>query len=148
VFERGSKMAQIFSCGYFSRRAFQRLPNRRWMVAEIVYQRHATGNAAHFHPAFDPLNVSNADWICWFFNPQCLAQAMTASRVPHVEFADQVQVKLEARNLKLRRRRAVTNIERLNCQGRVVVARASCRVFRLRFARAGCPCHWRQSRTA
>ena len=32
-------------------------------------------------------------------------------RVPHVEFADQVQVELETRDFKLRRRRAVTQVE-------------------------------------
>ena len=54
-----------------------------------------------------PLNVSNADWICLFFKPQCLRARDHRQRVAHIQFADQIEVKLEAGNLKFRRRRTV-----------------------------------------
>ena len=53
-----------------------------------------------------PLNVSNADWICWFFKPAMFGAGDDGQRVADVQFADQVQVKFEAGNFKLGRRRA------------------------------------------
>ena len=118
---RGSKMAQIFSRGYLMRNARKRLADGRRMMAEIVHHRHAAGDAAHFHAALDALERVERGLDLLVLQPAMLGAGDDRQRVAHVQFADQVQVKLEAGNFKLRRRRAVADVERVD---RIVFAEA------------------------
>src|SRR6185295_16144916 len=91
----------------------QCLANRRRMMSEIVDDRHAAGDAAHFHPAFDALEGIERGLNLFVGKTAMLGAADDRERVPYVEFAHEVQMKLEAGNLKLRRRWTVTDVERV-----------------------------------
>ena len=84
------------------------------MMAEIVNHRHAARDAAHFHPALDALERVERGLDLLVLQPAMFRRADDRQRVAHVQFADQVQVKLEAGNFKLRRRRAETQVERMH----------------------------------
>ena len=84
------------------------------MMAEVVHHRHAARDAAHFHPALDALERVERGLDLLVFQPAMLGARDHRQRVPHVEFADQVQVEFEARDFKLGRRRAVADVEGMN----------------------------------
>ena len=92
----------------------QRLADGGRMMAEIVHHRHAAGDAAHFHAALDALERVEGGLNLLVGQAAMLGAGDDGQGVAHVEFADQVEMELEAGNFKLGGRRAVAQIEALN----------------------------------
>ena len=84
------------------------------MMAEIVNHRHAARDAAHFHPPLDALERVERGLDLFVGKPAMFRRRDDGERVADVQFADKIQMKFEAGNLKFRRRRAETQIERLD----------------------------------
>ena len=84
------------------------------MMAEVVHHRHAAGDAAHFHAALDAFEGVEGGLDLLVLEAAMLGARDDRQRVAHVEFADEVQVELEAGNLELGRRRAVADVEGLD----------------------------------
>ena len=81
------------------------------MMAKIVHHRHAPGDAAHFHAALDAFESVEAGLNLLVGQAAMLGAGHHRQGVAHVEFPHQVEMKLEARNLKFARRRAVAQVE-------------------------------------
>ncbi len=60
-----------------------------------------------------PLNVSKAPLDLLVFQPAMLRGADDRERIADIQLADQIEVKLEAGNFKLRGRRAESQVESL-----------------------------------
>ena len=101
VLLRGSKIAQSFWLRIFDAQRAQRLANRRRMMAEIVHHRHAAGDAAHFHAALDAFERVERGLDLVVLQAAMLGAGDHGQRVAHVQFAHQVQVKLEAGDFEL-----------------------------------------------
>src|ERR1700722_12540763 len=84
------------------------------MMPKIVHDRHAARDAANFHPAFDSFERVERALNLLVRQTAMFCCCNHRESVADIQFADKVQVKLEARNFKLRRRRAKTQIESTN----------------------------------
>ncbi len=99
----------------------QRLADSRRVMPEVVHHRDAAGNTPHFHAPFDPLEGVECRLDLLVLQAAVLGAGDHGQRIAHIQFSDQVDVKLETRNLKLRRRRSITQVE---CLDRVSFAQA------------------------
>src|SRR2546430_16878343 len=84
------------------------------MMSEIINYGDAAGNAGHLHPALDTFKRIETGLKRVVLEAAMLRAGYDRQRVADVEFAYQVEVKLETRDFKFRRRRAVTDIEGLD----------------------------------
>ena len=84
------------------------------MMAEIVDQGHAPGDGAHFHAAAHAGEGRKGRLDLAVFEAVVLGHADDGQGVAHIELAHQVEVELEARDLKLRGGGAVSEVEPLD----------------------------------
>src|SRR5213594_5164354 len=81
-------------------------------MPEIIHDRHAASDAAHFHAAFDPFKRVESGLKLFVRQAAMFRASHHRQRIAHVQFADEIEVKLEARYLELARRRRQFQIER------------------------------------
>ena len=84
------------------------------MMAEVIHDRHAAGDAADFHAALDAFEGVEGGLDLVVLEAAMFGARDDRQRVAHVEFAHEVGVELEAGNLELGRRRPVADVEGLD----------------------------------
>jgi hypothetical protein len=83
-------------------------------MAKIVNHRHAARDAFDFHAAFNSFERVERALDLFVRQPAMFRRADDGERVANVQFANQIQMKLEAGNFKRRRRRAEVQVETLH----------------------------------
>ena len=83
------------------RNARKRLADGRRMMAEIVNQRHAARDAAHFHASLDALERVERGLNLFVRQAAMFRARDNRQRVADIQFADEIQMKLEAWDFKL-----------------------------------------------
>src|SRR5215831_1900596 len=84
------------------------------MMAEIVHDGHAAGNAADLHAALDAFERVEGGLNLMVLETAMFGAGDDGQCVPHIELADEVDVEFEAGDFKLGRRGAVADVEGLN----------------------------------
>ena len=82
----------------------------RGMMPKIVQDSHAAGDAAHFHAPFDSLERVEAGLNLLVGQTAMFGAGDHGQGVAHINFADEVEMKLEAGDFKFAGRRAVTPV--------------------------------------
>src|SRR5688500_941048 len=98
-------------------------------MPEIVDDRDAAADAAHFHAALDPAKRVEGRLDLVIFDPAMFGATHHCERIADIQFADEVEMKLEAWDLEFGSSRPKPDIEGAHT---VVLAQAKA------FHRAGC----------
>src|SRR5258705_324069 len=81
------------------------------MMPKIIDHRHAAGDAANFHSPPDSFEGIERRLDLAVLEPAMLCARNDRERIPHIQFTDQIEVKLRAWNFKLRCSRSKPHIE-------------------------------------